>query len=33
METRLDEWISFLKTGEIPAKAKAKGLPEARECV
>ena len=29
--TPLDEWISFLKTGEIPAKAKAKGLPEARE--
>jgi predicted transposase/invertase (TIGR01784 family) len=29
--TPLDEWIAFLKTGEIPAKAKAKGLPEARE--
>jgi predicted transposase/invertase (TIGR01784 family) len=29
--TPLDEWVSFLKTGEIPAKAKAKGLPEARE--
>ncbi|MDR1924952.1 MAG: Rpn family recombination-promoting nuclease/putative transposase [Planctomycetaceae bacterium] len=27
----LDEWISFLKTGEIPDNAKAPGLPEARE--
>jgi predicted transposase YdaD len=27
----LDEWIFFLKTSEIPANAKAKGLPEARE--
>jgi predicted transposase/invertase (TIGR01784 family) len=27
----LDEWISFLKTGEIPENASAKGLPEARE--
>ncbi|MDR2692457.1 MAG: Rpn family recombination-promoting nuclease/putative transposase [Dysgonamonadaceae bacterium] len=31
--TPLDEWISFLKTGEIPSNAKAKGLPEARECL
>jgi predicted transposase/invertase (TIGR01784 family) len=30
-ETPLDEWISFLKTGDIPADAKAGGLPEARE--
>ena len=29
--TPLDEWISFLKTGDIPRNAKAKGLPEARE--
>lgn len=29
--TPLDEWISFLKTGEIPETAKAPGLPEARE--
>ena len=29
--TPLDEWISFLKTGDIPDKPKAKGLPEARE--
>jgi flagellar biosynthesis/type III secretory pathway protein FliH len=29
--TPLDEWISFLKTGEIPSKVKAKGLSEARE--
>lgn len=29
--TPLDEWISFLKTGEIPDDAKAPGLPEARE--
>jgi predicted transposase/invertase (TIGR01784 family) len=29
--TSLDEWISFLKTGEIPENAVAKGLPEARE--
>jgi predicted transposase/invertase (TIGR01784 family) len=27
----LDEWIFFLKTGEIPENAQAKGLPEARE--
>jgi predicted transposase/invertase (TIGR01784 family) len=27
----LDEWISFLKTGDIPDKPKAKGLLEARE--
>jgi hypothetical protein len=27
----LEEWISFLKTGEIPENAVAKGLPEARE--
>lgn len=29
--TPLDEWIVFLKTGEIRADAKAKGLQEARE--
>ena len=29
--TPLDEWISFLKTNEIPENAKAQGLPEARE--
>ena len=29
--TPLDEWISFLKTGEIPENANAPGLPEARE--
>jgi len=29
--TPLDEWISFLKTSEIPDDAKAPGLPEARE--
>lgn len=29
--TKLDEWISFLKTGEIPEDATADGLPEARE--
>lgn len=29
--TPLDEWIEFLKTGCISAKAKAAGLPEARE--
>jgi hypothetical protein len=29
--TPLDEWISFLKTGEIPDDAQAGGLPEARE--
>jgi predicted transposase/invertase (TIGR01784 family) len=29
--TPLDEWISFLKTNEIPEDAKAPGLPEARE--
>ena len=27
----LDEWIKFLKTGEIDSSATAKGLPEARE--
>ena len=27
----LDEWISFLKTGEIPEHPKAKGLAEAKE--
>ena len=31
--TPLDEWISFLKTGEIPDDAKAPGLSEARECL
>ena len=30
-KTPLDEWVRFLKTGEIDAAAKAKGLPEARE--
>jgi predicted transposase/invertase (TIGR01784 family) len=29
--TPLDEWISFLKTGDIPDNAKAPGLAEARE--
>jgi predicted transposase/invertase (TIGR01784 family) len=29
--TPLDEWISFLKTGDIPENAKAGGLAEARE--
>jgi len=29
--TPLDEWISFLKTSEIPKNAKAQGLSEARE--
>jgi predicted transposase/invertase (TIGR01784 family) len=29
--TPLDEWIAFLKTGDIPDKPKAKGLPEAKE--
>ncbi|MDR2585750.1 MAG: PD-(D/E)XK nuclease family transposase [Prevotellaceae bacterium] len=29
--TPLDEWISFFKTSEIPANAKAPGLAEARE--
>ncbi len=31
--TPLDEWIEFLKTGRISAKAKAAGLPEARVCL
>lgn len=30
-KTPLDEWIKFLKTGEIDDTATAKGLPEARE--
>ncbi len=30
-KTPLDEWISFLKTGDIPVSASAPGLPEARE--
>ena len=30
-KTPLDEWIKFLKTGEIDDNATAKGLPEARE--
>lgn len=30
-KTPLDEWVKFLKTGEIDATATAKGLPEARE--
>ena len=29
--TSLDEWIAFLKTGDIPDKPKAKGLSEAKE--
>jgi predicted transposase/invertase (TIGR01784 family) len=29
--TPLDEWVSFLKTGEIPLSARAPGLQEARE--
>ena len=31
--TPLDEWISFLKTGEISADATAPGLEEARKCL
>jgi hypothetical protein len=31
--TSLDEWMLFLKTGDIPDSATAKGLPEARECL
>ena len=31
--TPLDEWITFLKTGEISSQASAPGLPEARECL
>ena len=31
--TPLDEWMEFLKTGKISAKATAAGLPEARECL
>ena len=31
--TPLDEWIEFLKTGQISSEAKAAGLPEARECL
>lgn len=30
-KTPLDEWVSFLKTGDIPATATAPGLAEARE--
>lgn len=30
-KTHLDEWVQFLKTGEIGKTATAKGLPEARE--
>jgi flagellar biosynthesis/type III secretory pathway protein FliH len=30
-ENSLDEWIEFLKTGDISDNAKAQGLPEARE--
>ena len=30
-KTPLDEWMQFLKTGEIDSSATAKGLPEARE--
>ena len=30
-KTPLDEWISFLKTGDIPETASAPGLPEARQ--
>lgn len=29
--TPLEEWIAYLKTGNIPAEAQAPGLPEARE--
>jgi len=32
-KTPLDEWMKFLKTGEISDDAKAAGLPEARECL
>ena len=31
--TPLDEWIEFLKTGQISDKATAEGLAEARECL
>ena len=31
--TPLDEWIEFLKTGNIRKEATAAGLPEARECL
>lgn len=31
--TPLDEWITFLKTGEISSRASAPGLAEARECL
>lgn len=31
LSTLLDEWISFLKTSEIPVGAKAQGLSEARK--
>ena len=31
--TPLDEWIEFLKTGQIRDDARAAGLPEARECL
>ena len=31
--TPLDEWITFLKTGEISSNASAPGLAEARECL
>ena len=31
--TPLDEWMEFLKTGQINDKAKAAGLAEARECL
>ena len=31
--TNLDEWIDFLKTGEIKDTAKAPGLPDARKCL
>ena len=31
--TPLDEWIEFLKTGQISDKAQADGLAEARECL
>ena len=32
-KTPLDEWIAFLKTGEISADTKVPGLVEARECL
>ncbi len=31
LREKLDQWISFLKTGDIPESFDAQGLPEARE--